>query len=166
MLPLFVDYGQPARILEWNAVTAIAASVAGAAVRLTVSPGVYPAHPAYGLLPVRNLLLLAVALAYGGSRGIRIVAIGSNADDAQRGDGSATFRAAVGQVASITPPRVRLIAPLASLTKPAVVARGRALGAPVHATISCYTSAIGGCRACRGCYDRQVALASGTEVER
>ena len=92
-------------------------------------------------------------------RGIRSVAVGSNADDAERGDGSAKFRQLVERAARATPPTVHLFAPVASLSKSAVVRCARSLSAPIHATVSCYTAVAGGCGDCRGCYDRRRALA-------
>jgi 7-cyano-7-deazaguanine synthase len=159
VFPVFIDYGHPARALEWAAVSAIADVAASRAVRLSVSAELYSDFPPYGLLPARNLLFLTLASAYAAGRNIRAVTVGSTGDDAQRGDGSRRFRAAVERATSVTPPRVRIIAPLSSASKSEVVARAHRLLAPLAATVSCYTDVAGGCRHCRGCDDRARALA-------
>jgi 7-cyano-7-deazaguanine synthase len=104
--------------------------------------------------------MLATAFAVAGTRGARGVAIGSNSEDGQRADGTRTFRDAVARAAGATSPTVRLLALLAQATKREVVAYGLRLGAPLHATVSCYVGVAGGCRTCRGCTDRALAFAA------
>ena len=158
VLPLFVDYGQPAAEQEWRAVELLCHEASRAATRLHVRGEIYPEHPAFGLLPARNLVLLSLAVAHALSRGVRVVGIGSNADDAQRADGTRAFRNLVTQAARSTSPSVRILAPLAGLSKVEVVARARELVAPIQATVSCYFGVGGGCGDCRGCHDRRRAL--------
>jgi 7-cyano-7-deazaguanine synthase len=161
VVPLFIDYGHGARAREWEVVRHLAAAVSSSdAVLLRLLPSPYPAEPAYGLLPARNLMLLSLAVAYAGSRGMRAVAIGSTADDAQHADGSAAFRSLAQRALACTPPRVRLLAPLAGRTKRDVATLARALDAPIHATVSCYRGEPGGCGDCRGCLDRRSALSA------
>lgn len=154
---LHIDFGHPALESEHRSLEAILNPIAVPLEHLTIA-GAYQAFPARGLLPGRNLLLLAAAGAYAAVRGFETLAIGLIRDEDERGDSNVAFLASFETAARMTPPAPKVIAPLLGLTKSEVVRLGRTLEAPLHMTSSCYAGVPGGCHECTGCWERTRAM--------
>ncbi|HEX9793543.1 MAG TPA: 7-cyano-7-deazaguanine synthase, partial [Planctomycetota bacterium] len=112
-------------------------------------------------VPARNLVLLSLAAALAEARGAQAVAIGVNAlDYSGYPDCRRAFLQAfqgtldVGTREGVEGRGIRVLAPLLDMSKSDILARARALGVPVEATLSCYDPgpaglACGHCDACR-----------------
>lgn len=124
------------------------------------------AGPPSTYVPFRNGILLAVAAAYGESRGCRRLVTGFNSVDApDYPDTTEAFarrmQAAVNQgtSAALGGPRFRVLAPLARLNKREIVALGLGLGADYSYSVSCYRGSEVPCGRCPSCDVRARAFA-------
>lgn len=124
-----------------------------------------PETPTAGIpvtyVPARNTVMLALALAWAEVLGARDIFIGVNAVDySGYPDCRPEFIAAFEQTANLATragtegARLRIHAPLQTLSKAAIIRRGRELGVDYAATVSCYQAtadgrACGRCDACR-----------------
>ena len=181
---LFVDYGQRAVEPEERAARAVAAELGCPLERLEL-PGLAGAtrsalvDRARGLpepepealerdgaanadavwVPNRNglLLNLAAALAEGG--GQEHVVVGFNAEEAATfPDNSAPFLQRLnGALEYSTRGRVAVVAPTLHMDKAELLAAGRAVGAPVDLSWSCYAEGPMPCGRCESCRRRQRA---------
>ena len=104
-------------------------------------------------VPGRNLVMLAAAIAFAENVSAGAVVIGANADDnAGYPDCRPAFLQAVDTAARLgTVNNVGVWAPLVRLTKREVIAKGEALGAPLHLTWSCYRGGEQQCGNCGAC---------------
>lgn len=116
-------------------------------------------------VPFRNGLLLSAAASFAGSLfGDEevVVMYGAHADDAAGeayADCSLAFANAIGKAIKIgTYSKAHLQAPLVSLTKAQVVAKGLELGVPFELTWSCYKGGERQCGKCGTCIDRANAF--------
>ncbi len=113
------------------------------------------------VVPNRNMTLIGLAASVClGTYGSGVVTIGCNADDAAvYPDCRPEFIAAAAAAVQLaTEGRVRLHAPFLDASKAEVVAAGRAVGAPLGLTYSCYAGVDGGCGRCGACTARAAAL--------
>jgi 7-cyano-7-deazaguanine synthase len=148
---LHVDYGQRASTQEWAAVRRVATKLGIADLQAKILPGILYRG---GELVGRNTALIALALLH-----LRpdegLICIGVHA-------GTPFFDCSPAYVASIarlvaeqTDSKVRLVAPLLDLLKPAVVERARHLGVDLSETYSCQHGDAAPCRSCHSCLDRE-----------
>lgn len=110
-------------------------------------------------LPGRNLLLLVKAGLWCRQQGIRQLALGI-LDSNPFADASAEFLATVERALNAYgPPLLRILRPLAGLTKPEIMQRGRRY--PLQDTISCIAPVDGKhCGRCNKCAERHRAFLS------
>jgi 7-cyano-7-deazaguanine synthase len=184
---LSLDYGQ-----RHNAELAAAARVAkslGAAEHRVLRLGLgdfggsaltdasiaVPESPSEGIpvtyVPARNTVMLALALAWAEVLGSRDIFIGVNAVDySGYPDCRPEFIAAFEQMANLATKagvegaRLRIHAPLQTLSKADIIKRGAALGVDYAQTVSCYQADVAGlaCGRCDSCrLRREGFLAAG-----
>jgi 7-cyano-7-deazaguanine synthase len=113
-------------------------------------------------VPFRNGLFLSAAAAIALSKGADTVVYGGHADDAAGNaypDCSVAFNNSMNAaIKEGTGGRVKLFAPLATMTKAEVVEAGLLLNAPYHLTWSCYEGGEKPCGKCATCIDRAEAF--------
>ena len=124
---------------------------------------VYASAPPPGYLPARNLVFQSLALAAAEPRGIPCLVAGHTRSDATSfRDARPAFFRAVARAASLgrpaSHPAPHILLPLARLDDAGVLRLGRALGAPLHLTWTCYTGGRIPCRRCAACRDRAEAF--------
>ncbi len=164
LLPLFVDYGQPAALREWEAARAfckvrrLALSKAQVAEFKKIADIAARRPRLRPFLPGRNLVLLTIAGIVALGKGARFVGIGAIADRAFPDTTESFFNAfnAIGPMALGHP--VRVMAPLEHSSKAAVVEMGKRLGTPLLASYSCYAGRSRPCGRCLGCKLRAEVL--------
>lgn len=115
-------------------------------------------------VPFRNGVLLAIATAYAESIGAEAIFIGAVALDASEGypDTTRRFFDAFENAANTgTKPetKIKIIAPLVSMSKTEVVKKGIELNAPFEHTWSCYQDEEMACGVCLSCKGRLTAFA-------
>ena len=178
---LSVDYGQRHRAAELAAARSIAAGLGvehrvldlrGLAgffgansltdATIQVPDGAYsPATMALTVVPNRNMILLAVAIAWASAEGGDAVAFGAHGGaytpypDCRPGFAAAMHAAA--QTCDARP--LTVLAPFATWSKADIVRRAVALGVPLGATWSCYAGGDVPCGRCGTCHDRRAAFA-------
>jgi len=113
-------------------------------------------------VPNRNGVLVNLAAALAEARGLAVVVVGFNAEEgATFPDNSARFVASLNAcLLDGTRGRVRVECPTLHLTKAQLLAEGRAAGAPLHLTWSCYEGGEAPCGLCESCLRRARAEAS------
>jgi len=181
---LFVDYGQRAAIPEERAARAVAESfgmeferaelpilarITRTALVDTKNPVPEPdlvtldetaSSTADAVwVPNRNGLLLNLAAALAEAEGLEHLIVGFNAEEAATfPDNSAEFVHAVNlALQASTRGMVSVIAPTLHMQKREMLAAGRALGAPLEVTWSCYQGGEIPCGRCESCLRRQRA---------
>jgi len=109
-------------------------------------------------VPNRNGLFVAIAAAFAESIGADAIYAGLNAEEGSRfPDNTPEFAEAANALLELsTLTGVRLLSPLAGMTKPEIVARGLDLGVPLAETWSCYRGGEGPrgrahCGRCESC---------------
>lgn len=112
------------------------------------------------VVPNRNMILTALAVAVGISHGAELVAYGAHAGDHAiypdcRADFAEALRAAVA-LCDYNPPG--LVAPFIGWTKADIVARGIELGVPFDKTWTCYKGDARPCGRCGTCVERLEAF--------
>ena len=120
--------------------------------------GVQPGIPST-YVPARNTVFLALALAFAETRGADAIVIGVNAIDYSgypdcRPEYIAAFErmAALGTRAGVEGHTIRILAPLARLSKGEIIRLGTSLGLDYGLTHSCYSSHDDGpCGVCDSC---------------
>jgi 7-cyano-7-deazaguanine synthase len=112
------------------------------------------------IVPNRNMILLAVAVARALSTGCARVLYGAHAGDhAIYPDCRPDFLAALAAAVRVCDWRpVELEAPFIGLTKAQIVARGAELRAPLELTWSCYVGGERHCGRCGACVERREAF--------
>lgn len=112
------------------------------------------------VVPNRNMILLAVAGGVAVARGADVLAYGAHAGDhAVYPDCRPEFAHAMSNALALchyTP--VRLERPFVRMSKAEVVAHGRAVGAPMDRTWSCYEGGELHCGRCGTCVERREAF--------
>jgi 7-cyano-7-deazaguanine synthase len=185
-LGLFVDYGQRAVAQEQAAALAIGEAM-GFEVLVTTLPmlgsitstalvgeGRDLPRPAKGELegaaaeaaadavwvPNRNGLLVNLAAAVAEARGLDAVVVGFNREEAATfPDNGAPFVEALNACLSLsTRGKVTVSAPCLTLDKAELVAAGRAAGAPIDLSWSCYDGGEVPCGTCESCRRRERAF--------
>ena len=126
-------------------------------------PDAPPDDPAQAVtvVPYRNGIFIAQAVALAVSRGAGEVWIGCNRDDAAiyaDCSGAYLWRQRMAVRIATSPP-VDLIAPHVERTKAEVVKAGRMLGAPLEKSWSCYAGRREPCGKCGACRARTAAMA-------
>jgi 7-cyano-7-deazaguanine synthase len=113
-------------------------------------------------VPNRNGVLVNLAAALAEARGLSVVVVGFNAEEgATFPDNSARFVANLNAcLQDGTRGRVRVECPTLHLTKAQLLAEGRAAGAPLHLTWSCYEGGEAPCGLCESCRRRARAEAA------
>jgi len=113
-------------------------------------------------VPNRNGLLVNLAAALAEARGLDVVVVGFNAEEAATfPDNSARFVERLNAcLQDSTRGRVRVECPTLRLSKAQLLAEGRAVGAPVHLAWSCYEGGVAPCGRCESCRRRQRAEAA------
>lgn len=152
---------QPAA--ERRAARAVAAHAGVALVEREAAWLAPPADVArQGFVPQRNLALYAIAANHAARSGATVLVGGHTAND--RADfpdaAPAFFRALEPLLAAGAPhdPPLRLVLPFLERTKEDVVALGRALGAPLELTWSCYRRGRRPCGRCQACQERIASM--------
>lgn len=114
-------------------------------------------------VPNRNGVLVNVAAAYAEARGCDTVVCGFNMEEAATfPDNSAEFvEAANAALGLSTLSRVRVWGPTQAMTKPEIVKKGRAIGAPLELIWSCYEGGAEHCFECESCVRLRRALEAG-----
>jgi len=182
VLAITFDYGQPAARREAQAAARVAAhygcdqrgilldwyrellpvALAGGD-KAVPDPDTLGAESAAAVwVPGRNLAMIAVAAAWAEKLGAGEVVCGFNSEEAATfPDNSAAFVAAANHALGFSSnARVKLVAPLASLDKVAIVRLGRELQAPLELAWSCYRGGETPCGRCESCQRRQSAEAA------
>lgn len=158
-VPVVVDYGQPAWVLEHqSAMRVVEARGLEAVVVSARLPWIQTGSKAM-VIPGRNIILLALAASVALERGIEDVTIGANHDDYENYvDCRQEFFDAAGLALG-----VKINTPLIHMEKPEIADLARRHGVDVDATWSCYypssESAGQPCGECDACAGRIRALA-------
>lgn len=119
------------------------------------------------VVPGRNGLFLATAVAVAQARGARRVLIGAHASDHQDYPDCRREWLETQSLAARWAYGVEIEAPFVELTKAAVVQEGIRLGVPFELTYSCYAGTEPACEVCAACWERRQALAAcGLATER
>jgi 7-cyano-7-deazaguanine synthase len=110
-------------------------------------------------VPNRNGVLIALAAALAESEGLEHVLVGFNAEEAGSfPDNGPGFLTATNQALGFsTRESVSVVAPTLHMTKLELLAAGRAVGAPLDLTWSCYEGGDIPCARCESCIRRQRA---------
>ena len=113
-------------------------------------------------VPNRNMVLLAVGLAWAAATDFDAAAFGAHAGaGATYPDCRPAFAAAMDRAARLCDHRpLRVLAPFADRTKADVVRRGAELGVPFELTWRCYAGGETPCGTCGTCADRRAAFAA------
>jgi len=115
-------------------------------------------------IPARNAIIYSVAAHLAEIRGINIIAAGHNADDTKHfPDASPNFRKLMSRALTLgthigKTMGIKIIAPLAKLSKPQIVKLGAKLGVPYQYTWSCHSGEPKPCGKCSGCITRREAF--------
>lgn len=145
----WIDYGQPAAAAEREASKAIAAIYGAVWTELSVI-GLAP--PASGEFPGRNDMLVSLAAA---ATPGRLIAIGVHAGTNYVDCSPSWLAEWQGLLTVQHHGAVRLLAPLADLTKSQVYILASHLDVPIALTHSCEASALA-CDSCSSCADRRM----------
>jgi 7-cyano-7-deazaguanine synthase len=113
-------------------------------------------------IPNRNGVLLNIAAAFAEACGAQYVAFGANAEEGEAfPDNTEAYRDAVTTaLAASTLNGVAVLAPIAQLTKPQMIARAAELNVPIELIWSCYSQAEVHCGECPSCFRLFRAIAS------
>lgn len=111
-------------------------------------------------VPGRNIVMIAIAASFAEQFCASAVLFGANKDDAAGyPDCRPAFITAIDNAVSLGTARgISVAAPYASITKAAIVARGRELGVPFDRTWSCYRGDRRPCGRCGACEARDKAM--------
>jgi 7-cyano-7-deazaguanine synthase len=111
-------------------------------------------------VPNRNGVLVNLAAALAEARGAEHVVVGFNAEEAETfPDNSTRFLDSLNRcLEDSTRGRVSVVCPTGDLTKAQLLTAGRAAGAPIDLTWSCYEDGSQPCGRCESCVRRQRAI--------
>jgi 7-cyano-7-deazaguanine synthase len=146
---LFIDYAQPARHEEAAAAAALARHFA---IPLSTARWSGPRAKAVGLIPGRNLFLIAAALMER-PRSISVLALGLHAGTSYADSSPSFVQAAAAAIAMAGENDVTIAVPFIDWTKADVYDYARRKHVPFHLTYSC-EAAGGPCGRCLSCNDR------------
>ncbi len=156
-------YDVPHQIVDLGALAAVMRNSSQTDKSVPVPEGHYADESMKAtIVPNRNMILLATAIAEAISCGFNAVAYAAHAGDhAIYPDCRPEFADAMKVAASLchyTP--IYLMRPFITMTKKAIVQRGYAIGAPMHFTYSCYVGKPEiHCGKCGTCVERKEAFA-------
>jgi 7-cyano-7-deazaguanine synthase len=162
LLPLFVNYGQPAASREGSAAKAFC-RLRGLRLARVPIPGYTALARPRGkgiprFLPGRNLLLLVVAGLVARAKKARFVGIGAITDQTFSDTAESFFKAFNGIAPMAFDHEVSVMSPFVHSSKVAVADIGRRLGTPLHLSYSCYVGRSRPCGRCGGCRLRAKVL--------
>lgn len=127
-----------------------------------IAGGEAGAEFAYEWVPARNFVMLALATAIAEARGIELLVLGNNLEEAGAyPDNEPEF---IDKLNDVLPfaigdgKRLRIAMPVGNLMKHEIVALGHSLDAPMHLTWSCYRAGQQHCGTCGPCYMRRKAF--------
>ena len=112
------------------------------------------------IVPFRNGVFMAVAVAYASSIGAEIVLYGATgSDEANYPDCRTEFYEAFQEAARLgTDQSITIDAPFSGMTKADMLKEGVKLGVPFQLTWSCYRNEVLHCGACESCRNRRRAF--------
>ena len=127
-----------------------------------IAGGEAGAEFAHEWVPARNLVMLSLATAFAEARGISIIVLGNNLEEAgaypdnepefiNRFNDMLPFAVGDGK-------RVKVVMPVGNYMKHEIVAIGHEVGAPLHLTWSCYRAGPIHCGTCGPCFMRRTAF--------
>jgi 7-cyano-7-deazaguanine synthase len=155
VVPLFMDYGQPASLAESKSARAISSFYKLKLRRLSLRP---PKIPKEGEIMGRNLLLLSAALIDFGDK-TNLIALGIHAGT-RYFDCSKRFTIMCDQLMEgYTDGQVQLVTPFLGMSKAEVWDYCKRNRVPIGLTWSCEASSRRPCGACSSCRDREALLA-------
>ncbi len=127
-----------------------------------IAGGQEGAEFAHEWVPARNLVMLSVATAYAEANGFNYIVLGNNLEEAGAyPDNEPEFVRRFNEVLPFAVgdgKRLEVLMPVGDLMKHEIVARGHAMGAPLHLTWSCYRNGEKHCGQCGPCYMRRKAF--------
>jgi 7-cyano-7-deazaguanine synthase len=127
-----------------------------------VAGGEAGAEFAHEWVPARNLLLLSVATAFAEARGISVIVLGNNLEEAGAyPDNEPEFIAKFNDLLPFAVgdgKRMKVIMPVGNMMKHEIVALGKEVGAPMELTWSCYRAGELHCGKCGPCFMRRRAF--------
>lgn len=128
-----------------------------------IAEAVAGAEYAHEWVPARNLVFIALAVAYAEANGYGVVALGNNLEEAGAyPDNEEHFTETLNRMilpyATQNGRAVHLVTPVGHLMKHEIVKLGLALGAPYEHTWSCYDCYDMHCGNCGPCYMRRTAF--------
>lgn len=167
--PLFIDYGQHAAALEWQAVQRICEHLGiDSPKRMDVSGfgRVIPSGltdrrldvRSKAFLPTRNLLFLTLGAAYAYSNDVYFVAIGLLSDAIfpdQTPEFISSVQKTVNQALAVD---LKILTPLIELNKLDTVRLAIEYSLPIEMTYSCHSGRSEPCGQCIACQERMLAL--------
>lgn len=177
-LPLFFNYGQKAKLMEYKCARFLAKKYCGIRLqriklpwyRSVVSP---PICRRYSFLshenrnvayaPFRNSIFILIAAAIAEVNGYSEVIIGSHNHDTVYPDNSPEYIEAMNELISIAgmgDHPIRIISPVINMNKEEIIQKALEIGIPVENTWSCYNSNRIPCGVCLNCNERRNAFVS------
>ena len=170
---LTIDYGQVAAAAErrsaeqvakllhlpWAGITVTASDVGGGLmVGSDARAPTGPAGTAPEWWPFRNQLLITLAAAWGVTRGVTTIQVGTVASDgARHADGTQAFLTAIDQTVSLQEGHIRVAAPAAHMTATQLLHDSGVSEAVLGWTHSCHRANLP-CASCPGCIKRAETL--------
>lgn len=167
--PLFIDYGQLARSLEWQAVQEVCEF-------LDISPAVKIDVSGFGrliscgltdrrqdvkakaFLPTRNLLFLSLGAAYAYSNDIYFVAIGLLSDSIFPDQTEEFISCAQKAISEALGANFKILTPLRKFTKLDIMLLAKKYSIPLDITYSCHLGRKQPCGRCISCEEQMAAL--------
>lgn len=127
-----------------------------------IAGGEAGAEFAHEWVPARNLVMLAIATAYAEAKGFDHLILGNNLEEAGAyPDNEPEFIARFNDLlpfAVADGKRLTVKMPVGNDMKHEIVAKGMAIGAPLHLTWSCYRAGEKHCGTCGPCFMRRTAF--------
>jgi len=175
--PLFIDYGQLAGSLEWQAVQMVCKHLdIGPPVRMDVS-GFGKLIPSgltdrrldvkkKAFLPTRNLLFLSLSAAYAYSNDIYFVAIGLLSDSIFPDQTKDFISCAQKTISQALGENLKILTPLINLNKLDTIRLAEKYFLPLKITYSCHLGGKQPCGRCISCQERTVALEHLAEMDK
>jgi len=116
-------------------------------------------------IPARNVIFLGYAAYIAEIHGARAILTAHNRGDGRAlPDASEDFMAIMSKALSSYVDGLRICAPFSDLDKVEVAVLGVAIGAPIDKSWSCYDNKNRPCGTCRGCVEREKAIAAARKV--
>jgi len=116
-------------------------------------------------IPARNVIFLGYAAYIAEIHGARAILTAHNRSDSRvLPDASKEFMDRMSEILSRYVEGLRICAPFSAFDKVEVAILGMAIGAPIDRSWSCYDNKNKPCGVCRGCVEREKAIAAAREV--